>query len=145
MKTTVVLFLSLWWAATAGAQTQEEKLKSFSESVFGKESDTRASWADRFAKGDHAGKGGVGVVRAPIFIALRGPRNEIIRGAGKDWKGAGKTEREVVFVVGNEVFLQGQVPAHFDLTKAILISFEGSIIRYFDFRDFAGGYYKRED
>ena len=36
-----------------------------------------------------------------------------------------------------------EVPDRFDLSKSIIVSFEGSKIRFFDFQKMSGGYYDR--
>ncbi|MGP8250875.1 MAG: hypothetical protein ACLQHF_02510 [Terracidiphilus sp.] len=89
-------------------------------------------------------KGGLGIVRKDLCIDLKSPVNRLLLDAGKSWSGKGRNDPELV------IFFQGQVwPAQstdggFDLSKSIIVSFEGEEIRFFNFANSSGGYYKRE-
>jgi hypothetical protein len=59
------------------------------------------------------------------------------------WKGKSVTNAEVVFVYQGRVWAPQSLPTGFDLSKAVVISFEGEKIRFYDFQASAGGYYDR--
>jgi hypothetical protein len=50
---------------------------------------------------------------------------------------------EVVIVFSGKVWEPGHLPKGFDMSKAVIVSFEGYKIRFFDFHRRAGGYYAR--
>jgi hypothetical protein len=51
--------------------------------------------------------------------------------------------REVVFLSAGRVWSAASLPKDFDLAKAVVISFEGDQVRFFDFNRMSGGYYER--
>ncbi len=59
------------------------------------------------------------------------------------WKGKSATKTEVAIVYGGKVWSPHAIPDGFDLSKAVVVSFEGSKIRFFDFQTMSGGYYDR--
>jgi hypothetical protein len=103
-----------------------------------------------FATNRLLSKGGIGIVNRRLYIVARSPKNnsnELIvkptEGTEERWKGKGVTEAEVVFVYERKVWSSQSLPDRFDLSKAVIVSFEGDKIRFFDFQAMSGGYYAR--
>jgi hypothetical protein len=95
-----------------------------------------------FATNFFMAKGGIGIINTNLYIDLKSNKNEIILDAGKRWKGKASPTQEVV------IFFQGRIlpqalPKDFDLSKAVVISFETDKVRFFDFSKMSGGYYNR--
>jgi hypothetical protein len=88
-------------------------------------------------------KGGVGIVNAHLYINLKSAKNELLLDGGGIWADQPRETAEVVFFFENRVWSTGAVPQGFDLSKVIVISFEGSFVRFFDFGNMSGGYYRR--
>jgi hypothetical protein len=86
-------------------------------------------------------KGGIGIINPHLYIDLRSEKNELILEGGSRWIGQDRGATEVVFLIENKVW--SSVPPGFDLGKATVVSFEGSLVRFFDFSEASGGYYKR--
>jgi hypothetical protein len=96
-----------------------------------------------FATNQLIAKGGIGVISSgSLYIDLKSTKNELRLGAGNTWTGQAVPNAEVVTFFENKVWPEG-LPANFDLSKAIIISFEGDKVRFFDFGKMSGGYYKR--
>jgi hypothetical protein len=89
-------------------------------------------------------KGGIGVVQKGLYIDLKSPSNKLLLEAGKSWTGKGRDDREVVVVFDGRVLSERSIPDGFDLSKSIIVSFEGEKVRFFDFANSLGGYYQRE-
>lgn len=91
-------------------------------------------------------KGGIGMIDKTIYIVTKSATNELIVKPSdekeKRWKGKTATKPELVFVYDGKVWSNG-VPDGFDLSKSVVVSFEGSKARFFDFRVMSGGYYER--
>jgi hypothetical protein len=104
-----------------------------------------------FATNRCVSKGGVGIVNTSLYIVVKSSQsdsNELIVKPTEEteerWKGKDVTKAEVVFVYEGKVWAPPQsLPKGFDLSKAVIISFEGQKIRFFDFRATVGGYYDR--
>jgi len=91
---------------------------------------------------EYFAKGGLGIVAEDLYIDLKSPNNELSNQTG-DWVGRKRTEREVIVFFGNRVFPTTAVPKDFTLSDAIIVSFEGEVVRFFDAKTFRGGYYRR--
>jgi hypothetical protein len=89
-------------------------------------------------------KGGIGIVNKELYIDLKSSANRLLLEAGKSWTGNGRDVREVVIVFDGRVLSANSKPEGFDLSKSIIVSFEGEEVRFFDFANSLGGYYKRE-
>lgn len=88
-------------------------------------------------------KGGIGILNTHLYLDLKSAKNELILDGGNRWAGQPQEGAEVVFFFENKVWSTNAVPQGFDLSKAIVISFERNIVRFFDFGKASGGYYKR--
>jgi hypothetical protein len=88
-------------------------------------------------------KGGIGIINTHLYIDLRAMRNELILDDGKRWSGLEHGRPEIVVFFDNKVWMTSSVPSKFDLSKAIVVSFEGRCVRFFDFSESSGGYYRR--
>jgi hypothetical protein len=88
-------------------------------------------------------KGGLGIVNTSLYIAVKSARNELLFGEKERWSGFGAANPEVVVFFENRVWVPENLPKGFDLSKAVVVSFEGSKIRFFDFQMMSGCYYER--
>ena len=90
-------------------------------------------------------KGGLGIVNTNLYIAVKSVRNELLFGGKETWSGSDASKPEVaIFFAGKVWALQSEtLPKGFDLTKAVVVSFEGDKVRFFDFQTMSGGYYER--
>jgi hypothetical protein len=109
-----------------------------------------AEGRDAFANRRELSKGGIGMVNKNLYIVVkstRNDRNELIVKPTEEteerWKGQSATKTEVAIVYEGRVWSSEAIPDGFDLSKAVVVSFEGSKIRFFDFQKMAGGYYER--
>jgi hypothetical protein len=106
---------------------------------------TSEEFADMFARQICTRKAGVGQLNGSIFILLaRTEKNEIITPKRDKWVGLNRDQNEAVFVFNDTIFHGNALPKDFELTKSILISFEGDIVRFFNFQSFAGGLFFRD-
>jgi hypothetical protein len=96
-----------------------------------------------FATNECFAKGGIGIINANLYIDLKSAKNELVLNAGKKWSGQDAPTPEVVIFFDNRVWSPQVLPNGFDISKAIVVSFEGSRVRFFDFGTMSGGYYKR--
>lgn len=88
-------------------------------------------------------KGGLGIVNTSLYIAVKAAKNELRFGEKETWSGLEASQSEVVIFFEGKVWMQSSLPKGFDLSKAVVISFEGEKIRFFDFQSMSGGYYER--
>jgi len=103
-----------------------------------------------FATNRLLSKGGIGIVNRSLYIVVKSRKsgsNELIvkptEKTEERWKGESVTEAEVVLVYEGKVWSSQGLPDRFDLSKAIVVSFEGEKVRFFDFQAMSGGYYAR--
>jgi hypothetical protein len=87
-------------------------------------------------------KGGVGIINPHLYVALKSSHNELILDQG-EWVGKDRGTPEVVIIFENSVSTMANVPRGFSLDKAIIVSFESSVVRFFDAQKWSGGYYRR--
>lgn len=87
-------------------------------------------------------KGGLGIVNSHIYIPLDSNNNELILDEGR-WAGKDRGTREIVVLLDNRIVHIEDVPSAFSLGKAIIVSFEGDVVRFFDAPKWSGGYYRR--
>ena len=76
-------------------------------------------------------------------MVVSSAKNELRLKDGHRWTGNDRGIREVVTVFDNRVSSRPEMPSGFDLNKAVVVSFEGAVIRFFDFQTMSGGYYRR--
>jgi hypothetical protein len=88
-------------------------------------------------------KGGIGIINEDLFIVAKSAKNELVLKDGRNWTGQAAEKRELVIVFQDRVLSPVNLPKDFDLSKAVVVSFEGDIIRFFEFDDMEGGYYSR--
>jgi hypothetical protein len=115
--------------------------------------DTKSRGADKryaFATRRYWSKGGIGMVNKNLYIVVKSAKNDtnelIVKPTEETeerWKGKNVTKAEVVFVYEGKVWAPQSLPDGFDLSRAVVISFEGEKIRFFDFQATVGGYYDR--
>jgi hypothetical protein len=106
---------------------------------------------DTFATRREFSKGGIGLLNERLYVVVRTQRtarNELIvqstNGAEERWHGKIVSEPEVVFFYEGKLWSSSQtLPDGFDLSRAILVSFEKEKIRFFDFQKEYGAYYSR--
>jgi len=100
-----------------------------------------------FSTREHFAKGGIGLINEHLYIDLKSPTNSLIVKPTPEkedrWKGRSASKREVVIFYDGKVWLPQDLPDHFDLSNAVVVSFEGSKVRFFDFHAMSGGYYRR--
>jgi hypothetical protein len=92
------------------------------------------------------GKGGIGVIYAPLFITTSTKRNEIQWGSGensKKWIGRKASKPEVVVFFDDKVWPPQSLPHGFDKSKSVVFSFEEKKICFYDYVHHQGGYYER--
>jgi hypothetical protein len=94
-----------------------------------------------FATNECLQKGGVGIVRPSLYIYLRTERNQLLLADGKKWTGKKTEQPEIVIVFHGQVWRQ--VPEDFDLAAATVLSFEKDRVRFFDFNQMEGGFYRK--
>jgi len=62
---------------------------------------------------------------------------------GSRWAGRSKDVREVAIFFKGKVWTQENLPKEFQLSNAVVVSFEGGKVMFFDFARMSGGYYDR--
>jgi hypothetical protein len=88
-------------------------------------------------------KGGFGVIREGLYIDVDSAKNELRLNGRNTWTGKDAGTKEVVFFFEDRIWSPQSLPNRFDLSKSVVISFEGKLIRFFEFDKLSGGYYKR--
>ena len=90
------------------------------------------------------------MVNKNLYIVVKSTKNDrnelIVRSTeetGERWRGKSVTKAEVTIVYDGKVWSPLDIPDGFDLSKSVVVSFERSRIRFFDFQMMAGGYYDR--
>lgn len=112
-----------------------------------------------FATTRYLSKGGIGMISEELYVVVKSSRkdkNELIvkppGHLGTDqsapvpetrWKGKSASQAEAAIFFRGKVWSSLELPDRFDLSKAVIISFEGDKIRFLDFQTMAGGYYER--
>jgi len=107
------------------------------------QSASQASATTEFATNRAFSKGGLGIVNTNLYIAVKSTKNELLYGEKRTWRGSDASMPEVVLFFEGKVWVPQDLPKGFDLSKAVLISFERDKIRFFDFTKMSGGYYQR--
>jgi hypothetical protein len=113
--------------------------------LFAQESKRRDSVEDQiaFATNLCLPKGGFGVINKNLYIVLKSNKNELITSAGKKWTGQSAAAAEVGVYFDGDIWSPQALPIGFDLSKAVIVSFESDKVRFFDFAKMRGGYYLR--
>lgn len=88
-------------------------------------------------------KAGMGIINTSLYIDLRSDRNELLLDAGKRWTGQKAGETEVVIVYRDRVWQLRALPKDFALNEATVVSFEAKRVRFFNFLQMEGGFYRR--
>jgi hypothetical protein len=96
-----------------------------------------------FATNECFAKGGIGIVNEGLYIVVKSGENELRLSAGDRWTGQSSSTPEVVIFFEGRIWSPQVLPDGFDLSKAIVVSFEASKVRFFDFGKMSGGYYRR--
>jgi len=92
---------------------------------------------------EYFAKGGIGLIKEQLYIDLISDRNELILPDGKRWVGQNASTPEVILYFKHRMWSLQALPEDFDLSQSIVVSFESSKVRFFDFVEMSGGYYKR--
>lgn len=98
-----------------------------------------------FASNVCIAKGGIGIITSSLYINLKSAKNELILTAGERWAGQSPMTQEVVTYFDGRIWSSQALPDGFDLSKAIVVSFEKDKVRFFDFGKMSGGYYPRPE
>jgi hypothetical protein len=88
-------------------------------------------------------KGGLGIIHPDLYIDVKSAKNELLLAEGKRWTGKSAGKREVAIVFENRVWASPDLPNRFDLSKAVVVSFEGDMIRFVKYDGMSRGYYER--
>jgi hypothetical protein len=96
-----------------------------------------------FSTNEFFAKGGLGIIKDDLYISVRSAKNELVLSAGQRWAGLDADKPEVVVFFARRVWPLQDLPKAFDLSNAIVVSFELDKVRFFDFSAMSGGYYKR--
>ena len=88
-------------------------------------------------------KGGLGIVNTSLYIVVKSAKNELRFGEKEIWSGLDASKPEFVAFFDGKVWEAPSLPKGFDLSKSVVISFEGDKVRFFDFQEMSGGYYER--
>ncbi len=140
MKTTTyVVFLLVASALFSGVRVSQDT------------KDNRAvGGRDTFATRWELSKGGIGMINKHLYVVVESASNErnqlIVKPTEETeerWYGKGVTEAEVAIFYEGKVWSSQGLPDGFDLSKAVVISFERDRIRFFDFQTMAGAYFER--
>jgi hypothetical protein len=107
----------------------------------------RNSFATRW----EVSKGGIGLISKNLHVVVKSRRDErnelMVSATGKadeDWYGKNVSESEVAIFYKGTVYSSSQgLPTDFDLSKAVVVSFESKKVRFFDFQTEFGGFYYR--
>jgi hypothetical protein len=107
-----------------------------------------------FAENEVWVKGGIGTLGDGIYVAINSPNNEVIvQGppatatgglSQMRWTGRPAGQREVVVIFERKVWGWSELPSTFDMSRAMLVSFEASRVRFFDFAEARGAFFKRK-
>jgi len=131
----MVRIVALWMmAALLSGSPAINKAPSKTEAVPGEVS---------FATNRCYSKGGIGIIHQGLYIDLKSVQNELRLTGANRWGGKNAPLPEVVFFFQNKVWSQNALPEGFDISRAIIISFESDKVRFFDFSKMSGGYYLR--
>ena len=95
-----------------------------------------------FATNEYWGKGGIGIINKNLYVTLKSDKNQLLN-AGGTWTGLDASKPEVIIVFDKRIWSMQSLPDGFDISKAVLISFENDKIRFFDFSKMSGGFYRR--
>jgi hypothetical protein len=98
---------------------------------------------EMFAKNEFFAKGGVGIISENLYIVVKSAKNELVLSTGGKWVGLDASKPEVVIFFEGRIWSPQGLPDRFNLSNAVVVSFERDKIRFFDFRKMSGGYYRR--
>lgn len=95
-------------------------------------------------------KGGLGIIDEHLYIVVKSAKsakNELVikpmGGAEVRWTGQAVTNSEVIIFYKSKVLSTENLPDHFDLSEAVVVSFERDKVRFYDFQKMFGGFYER--
>jgi hypothetical protein len=96
-----------------------------------------------FATAHCFSKGGLGIVNTNLYIVVKSQRNQLLYNKTDPWTGLDAARPEIAVFFDYRVWAPQALPKAFDLSKAVVVSFEGSKVRFFNFQDMSGCYYDR--
>jgi hypothetical protein len=129
LVTTLALFVTLLTTAAGGQVTSQPQTRTGGNMI---------------SSNECMAKGGIGIINTHVYIDLKSAKNELILDGGNRWADQTREKEEVAVFFQNRVWAKDDLPKGFDLSKAIIVSFEGDVVRFFDFEKMSGGYYRRE-
>ena len=92
-------------------------------------------------------KGGVGMISTHLYVDLKSNSNELIlkptENTEERWKGKSASIPEVVMIFEGKAWSSEDLPRAFDLSRAVVVSFEADKVRFFDFAQGSGAYFDR--
>ena len=88
-------------------------------------------------------KRGIGIIGKDLYVDLKSPQNQLILNEGARWNGQDRSMREVAIYFKSTIWSPQALPAGFEVSKSVLVSFEGDKVKFFDFGKMSGGYYER--
>lgn len=104
----------------------------------------QGSGIDAFATNECFAKGGIGIIDHDLYVPVKSASNELIWGAdSKRWTGGPAANPEIIIFFQGAIWSPQSLPQDFDLTQALVVSFEPNKVRFFDFAKMSGCYYKR--
>jgi len=103
----------------------------------------KAKDRNMFADNQCLAKGGIGILEGDLYVFLKSNQNKLLLPDGTSWTGKDPSTSEVVIFFDNKVWSPPALPTEFDISKAIVISFERAKVRFFNFSKMSGGYYVR--
>src|SRR5260370_29784808 len=77
-----------------------------------------------FATTEYVSKGGLGMINTNLLIDLKSAKNELVWSGLDRWTGQAATAPEVAIFFEGRVWSPQALPNGFDISKAIIISFE---------------------
>jgi hypothetical protein len=129
LVTTLALFVTLLTTAAGGQVASQAQTRTGGNMI---------------SSNEYMAKGGIGIINTHVYIDLKSAKNELILDGGNRWADQTREKEEVAVFFQNRVWAKDDLPKGFDLSKAIIVSFEGDVVRFFDFEKMSGGYYRRE-
>jgi hypothetical protein len=109
------------------------------------ESADHAREKEVFATRECLSKAGLGLVssRDGLVVIVDSAKNEVFFNRTETWVGLDASKPEIAVFFEGSVWSPPSLPERFDLSKAVVLSFESDKVRFFDFRSMSGGYYRR--
>ena len=103
--------------------------------------EVRRVFAEMNCNGQAFTKGGAGLIRDDVFVVVNSEKNEMV--AGGDTAVGADCQTPELFVFAGGRFV-GRMPLPSDSAANVIVAlFSPEKVRYYDWEDFEGGYFKR--